>query len=393
MILGFSSCTSLGLRLGEIAATYASGLLSAAEAIVVAYARGRAVSRNTRKGAMIAVGAGREAIGPWLEDLGSLTIACYNSPESLTISGDPNEVQSLKERLDSQSIFARLLHTDGNAYHSTHMKALGERYEGELAHMLSQLSPTDRIPGYDQRDFFSTVYADLTKKLPDARYWRRNLESPVRFSQGLSKLAETVHLHYLIEIGPHSALQGPIRQVGQSLKASKLPPYLATLLRKKDGVENVLSTAGALFVNGHDVNLLRLNSMEDYDSLTNTVSGGRIGKLIVDLPKYQWQYNRMFYFENRWTREFRLRTHPRHDLLGSRSPGGNRNEPVWRNVLKTTNVPWLQDHKVSPPAYHQSHSCQHAYECLDRNERGVSDDWLSCYSRGSCVASCRGPCD
>ena len=391
MILGLSSCTSLSLRLGEIAATYASGLLSAAEAIVVAYARGRAVSRNTRKGAMLAVGAGREAIGPWLDDLDSLTIACYNSPESLTISGDLNEVQRLKERLDSQSIFARLLHTNGNAYHSTHMKALGERYEGELAHMLSQLSPTDRIPGYDQRDFFSTVYADLTKKLPDARYWRRNLESPVRFSQGLSKLAETVNLHYLIEIGPHSALQGPIRQVGQSLKASKLPPYLATLLRKKDGVENVLSTAGALFANGHDVNLLRLNSMEDYDSLTNTVSGGRVGKLIVDLPKYQWQYNRNFYFENRWTREFRLRTHPRHDLLGSRIPGGNRNEPVWRNVLKTTNVPWLQDHKVRPPAYHQSHSCQHAYECLDRNERGVPDDWLSCYSRGSCVASCRGP--
>ncbi|KAK3945065.1 hypothetical protein QBC46DRAFT_455714 [Diplogelasinospora grovesii] len=341
---------SIGHSSGEIAATYASGLLSAAEAIVVAYARGRAVSRNTRKGAMIAVGAGEEAIGPRLKDLASLTIACYNSPESLTISGDPHEVRSLKERLDSESIFARVLHTDGNAYHSPHMKALGGRYEEELTHMLSQLSPTDRIPGYDQTDFFSTVYADLTKKRPDARYWRQNLESPVRFSQGLSKLAETVPLDYLIEIGPHSALQGPIRQVGQALKAGRLPPYLATLVRKKDGVENVLSTAGALFANGHDVDLLRVNSIEDYDGLTNTVSVGRIGKTIVDLPKYQWQYNRMFYFENRWTREFRLRTHPRHDLLGSRIPGGNRNEPMWRNVLKQKNVPWLQDHKIGTNA-------------------------------------------
>lgn len=353
-----SNLNSQSRESGEIAATYASGLLSAAEAIVVAYARGRAVSGNTTEGAMIAVGAGQEAISPWLKGLASLTVACYNSPESLTISGDSSEVQDLKIRLDSQGIFARVLHTDGNAYHSTHMKAIGKSYEEGLTQMLSQLSKTDQVMRNDQTNFVSTVHADFMKITPDARYWRRNLESPVRFSQGLTKLTEVISLDFLIEIGPHSALQGPIRQVGQALGAIKFPLYLATLLRNKDGVENVLSTAGALFANGHDLDLLRVNQTEDYDSITNTVTVGRTGKTIVDLPKYQWQYNRMFYFENRWTREFRLRTHPRHDLLGSRIPGGNRNEPMWRNVLKGKNVPWLQDHKVSPFNCYQSHSCQ-----------------------------------
>lgn len=308
---------------------------------------------------MMAVAARMEVINPWLEDLEDLTIACYNSPESLTISGDVNNVHRLKERLDSQGIFARILHTGGNAYHSAHMKPLGELYEQELAMMLSQLSPLDRISGNQQGTFVSTVDGNITRKSPDARYWRRNLESPVRFSQGLSKLAEAVELDYVLEIGPHSALQGPIRQVGHALKISKLPPYLATLLRNKDGVENVLSTAGTLFANGHNVNLQYVNSLEDYNGLANTTAKGRVGKTIVDLPKYHWQYNRTFYFENRWTREFRLRTHPRHDLLGSKIPGGNRNEPGWRNVLKSRNVPWLRDHKVTCRTYYQSCLCQH----------------------------------
>jgi acyl transferase domain-containing protein len=334
------------MTLGEIAAAYASGLLSAAEAIVIAYARGRAVSRNIKKGAMVAVGAGTKVLNPLLNNFPSLTIACYNSPESLTISGDQNEIQSLKEILDSRSVFARVLRTDGNAYHSHHMKVLGKHYEEELDNMLSQLSPVDKYPKNDHIDFLSTVYSDFMRKTPDSRYWRLNLESSVRFSQGLSKIAETVTLDYLIEIGPHSALQGPIRQIGQDLKAKKLPPYLSTLLRKRSGAESILSTAGALFANGHDVDLLRINAIEDYDPVTNSVFDGQFGNTIVDLPKYQWQYNRLFYFENRWTREFRLRSHPRHDLLGSRNPGGNKNEPAWRNVLKQKNVPWLQDHKV-----------------------------------------------
>ncbi|KAG9239274.1 hypothetical protein BJ875DRAFT_525239 [Amylocarpus encephaloides] len=323
---------SIGHSSGQIAATYASGFISAAEAIVVAYARGRAVSRNTMKGTMIAVGAGNDLLDPLLTDLKSLTIACYNSPESLTISGDPDDVESLKKILDSQSVFARVLQTDGNAYHSQHMKHLGKQYEGELDSLLFQLSPLEKSPENNRTDFISTVTSNFTKNVPDSRYWRQNLESSVRLSQGVMKIAETLPLDFLIEIGPHSALQGPIRQIGKALKERKLPPYLPTLIRKKNGAENVLSTAGVLFANGHDVDLLHVNSIENYDLVTNSVLDRKVGSTIVDLPKYQWQYNRTFYFENRWTREFRLRTHSRHDLLGSRIPGGNRNEPSWRNI-------------------------------------------------------------
>lgn len=371
--------TSIGHSSGEIAATYASGLLSAAEAIVVAYARGRAVSRNSRNGAMMAVGAGADEIAHHLEDLSSLSIACYNSPQSLTISGEADDIASLKERLDADSTFARILHTDGNAYHSSHMKALGESYERELNDMLSQLSPSARTPGYGRTEFWSTVLGDLhlSKENPDARYWRRNLESPVRFSQGLSKLLEARQLDYIVEIGPHSALQGPIRQIGQAIKTDKLTPYVTALVRNKDGVESALSAVGSLFANGHDVDLLRVNAQEAYDPATDTVSIKSTGRTIVDLPKYQWQYNRLFFFENRWTREFRLRSHARHDLLGSIIPGGNRNEPMWRNVLKSKHVPWLQHHKIGtnsvfPTTGYLGMAVEAALQTAERQDLGLS---------------------
>ncbi|KAM7205885.1 hypothetical protein V8F33_000715 [Rhypophila sp. PSN 637] len=376
---------SIGHSSGEIAATYASGLLSAAEAIVVAYARGRAVSRNTSKGAMIAVGAGPDAIAHHLEELSSLSIACYNSPQSVTISGEADHVAELKVRLDADSTFARILHTGGNAYHSSHMKALGGSYQQEVNDMLSQLSPSERILVYGRSEFWSTVSGDIhkSKENPDARYWRGNLESPVRFSQCLTKLLEARQLDCLVELGPHSALQGPIRQIGQAIKTDKLTPYISALIRNKDGVESALSAAGNLFANGHDVDLLRINATEAYNAATDTVSIKSIGRTIVDLPKYQWQYNRLFFFENRWTREFRLRSHPRHDLLGSVIPGGNRNEPMWRNVLKSKHVPWLQHHRIGtnsvfPTTGYLGMAAEAALQTAELNGLGLSS--IKCFS-------------
>ena len=39
--------------------------------------------------------------------------------------------------------------------------------------------------------------------------------------------------------------------------------------------------------------------------------------------------------------------HPRHDVLGSRLPGGNKNVPTWRNILRYKDVDWLGHHRVS----------------------------------------------
>lgn len=335
---------------GEIAAAYASGRMTAAESIIVAYARGRAMCRNMKKGSMLAVGVGAKKITPFLDSNSSVTIACYNSPESVTMSGDADDILRLQKTLEAKGIFARVMQTNGNAYHSAHMKALGETYKEDFNRMLFDLASKVGEVELPLVDFVSSVYGSFyTRRSIDTLHWRANLEEPVFFHQAVTKIVTTIPVDLFVEIGPHAALQGPIRQIAKSTPDVKFPEYVPTLIRGKDGVESVLRTAGALWARGYKVDFESVNTVSVFDRETNSLLEKQVGNVIVDLPKYQWQYGELNYFENRWTREWRLRTHPRHDLLGSRQPGGNQNEPTWRNILTQKGLPWLQDHRVCIP--------------------------------------------
>ena len=91
-------------------------------------------------GAMVAAGLDSEQGRSLLKDYGTISIACYNSPESITLSGNDDEILALKNVLEARGIFARTLATDGKAYHSHHMRPLGASYQEELSAMLSQAS-------------------------------------------------------------------------------------------------------------------------------------------------------------------------------------------------------------------------------------------------------------
>lgn len=70
------------------------------------------------KGAMMAVGGSKEEIAPLIADLTAreVRIACFNSPTSLTISGDEPAIDELGALLEKKSIFNRKLQVD-MAYH------------------------------------------------------------------------------------------------------------------------------------------------------------------------------------------------------------------------------------------------------------------------------------
>lgn len=324
---------------GEIAAGYAAGLITQEDAIIAAYLRGKAVAQNTAQGAMLAVGLGAEEAESYLSQYKSeIVVACHNSGESVTLSGDLESLKSIRDTLDANKKFARLLVTGGNAYHSHHMKAVGQAYEETLTKQSSQKPHrTDQAA-----KFFSSVLGhEMVSGVLRAAYWRQNLESPVLFQQAVSALVTTSPVDIFVEIGPHSALQGPLRQISKSI-SSRFPEYFSAMVRKNDNGVDLLTLAGNLFSKGYPVNLALVNANSCPAS-----SCGSIPKVITDLPHYQWQYSDVLIHENRFTREWRLRMHPRHDILGSRIPGGVKNEPVWRNILRSKDLVWLSDHRVS----------------------------------------------
>lgn len=324
--IGILPSAVIGHSSGEIAAAYASGAITADEAIVIAYYRGRCALRSTRTGAMAAVGMGRAEATLYLED--GVVIACDNSPNSITLSGNREALDTVIEQMkfDDQDLFVRLLKTDGMAYHSHHMLELGSEYEQHLQPLINSQAPA--IP------FFSSVTGVFTPTaVLGAEYWRQNLESPVKFFPAVKALINSQQAadHLCLEIGPHSALAGPLRQIFKMTASKGHLTYLPTLIRGKSSLESILETCGQLYLQTVDIDIKPLNPG---------------AKVLTDLPLYPWKHDVSHWVENRALKEWRTRRFAPHELLGSRILEGNDFEPTWRNMLSLKNALWLRDHKV-----------------------------------------------
>ncbi|KAI5460632.1 putative polyketide synthase [Mariannaea sp. PMI_226] len=328
----------IGHSSGEIAAAYAAGAISQEVAMRVSYHRSFLAElsreRTTQPGAMMAVGLGEEDARRYIEEIktGSITVACINSPSSTTLSGDATAISDLKRVLDAKDVFARLLKVD-TAYHSHHMRAVGLDYEHQLEGIVTKSTdPTIR--------YFSTVTGK--KKLDGfgSSYWVQNLVSPVRFSDSLQNLyGEKSQMPLnLIEIGPHQALSGPIRQTLTSLNDGRPHAYIPTLLRGEDSVKCLMETASSLFRSGCDIDLGAAASLSTPSSSRSAV--------LRDLPSYHWNHTTTYWTESRLSREHRCRKHAPHDLLGSRVLESPDNQPSWRILLSAERLPWLKDHVV-----------------------------------------------
>ena len=106
--------------------------------------------------------------------------------------------------------------------------------------------------------------------------------------------------------------------------------------------------AGELWLRNYPLKMDRVTVQED------ALPSGKLhlakGKILVDLPRYQWNYAKNLWAEPRQSQEHRAVLHARHDILGARMPGGSRVEPIWRNALRIRDVPWLLGHSLGGEA-------------------------------------------
>ena len=335
----------IGHSSGEIAAAFAAGHIDSDEAIVSAYYRGFVVVMSKLQGTMMATGLPPEAANEAIKDLKSssqIRVACINSPENVTISGDSDAIDSLYANLHSEGVFVRKLKTDSRAYHSHHMAAIGDEYEALLSDALRKL-PTRQHKKFSTARFVSSVTNEelVSNQTRSATYWRSNLESPVRFSSAVETLVED-QKYFLLELGPHGALELPIRQTTARLDNMSLP-YAAALTRGKDSVITTLGLVGKLWNAGYDVAFDQVNRVPEPVGTSNYTQP----KMLVTLPKYHWTYDQALWNESRVSTEFRNRKYKRHDLLGSAVSGGSGLTMAWRNVLKSSDLSWLSGHKLS----------------------------------------------
>ncbi|POS68800.1 polyketide synthase [Diaporthe helianthi] len=308
----------VGHSSGEIACAYAAGVLSARDAMVVAYYRGLhsglAGSPSGQPGAMMAVATTAEDA----EDIcslpqfsGRLCVAARNSLESVTLSGDADAIQEAKIVFADEDKFARELRVD-KAYHSHHMMPCSEPYYQSLRNAgVHARTPSETCKWFSSVHDGALVADNVAKGPLSGQYWCDNLTSQVKFA---------------------SALQAAV-------EASSTGAYVV--------LENCRTTftsaLGELWKNGAEA-MVSCTSLEQ--KLAEATGGFYHPKLATDLPAYQWDHDRVFWHESRRSKLLRNRSEPGHSLLGTLSPDSTDSDLLWHNVIKMSTLPWLHGHAV-----------------------------------------------
>ena len=350
----------VGHSSGEIAAAYSIGAISAKSAMKISYFRGvvaaSLANSSSEPVTMMSVGLSQEDIQPYIEDLGTnfghsgLSIACINSPRNVTVSGDAKQINSLKSLLDQKEIFARRLLVDV-AYHSPFMQQVADLYKGQI----------QGIEIGETASKSTTMISSLTGRKVTAEelrlpeYWVSNLVSPVRFSKALSHLISRspqamrkkldlshrnkISINMLLEIGPHSALQGPIRDMLSELRGGPIITYASVLVRKKSALLSTLNAIGEMKCMGFNIDLTNVHQ---------PMTIGREQRMTLpDLPEYRFDHSRQYWYESRISKRFRTHQQCKLDLLGKPVPDWNELEPRWRNHLRVSEMPWMEDHVIN----------------------------------------------
>ncbi|KAH8730005.1 hypothetical protein GQ44DRAFT_673662 [Phaeosphaeriaceae sp. PMI808] len=341
--LGIRPSAVVGHSSGEIAAAYCAGAISRASAFKLAYYRG-IIAEEVRKsstGGMMAVSMSEKnaeiIIMETSQGRPRLTVACINSPNSVTISGDSKQLESLAVTLEDRNIFHRRLKVDV-AYHSMELKGGSLMYK----QYVGRLEPGDRdltSPSMVSSVTGAFVDHDI---ICNVDYWVQNMIQPVRFSDAISNLIgaeRALPINFLLEVGPHSTLQGPIKDTLKSQPGNISAAYCSAMMRFKPADKSFLASLGSLW--NHGVNI----DWELFNAISRTTANKP--RALIDLPGYPFDHSCTFWPKGRLGREFRSRRHMKLDLLGKPVLDWNPLEPRWSNFIKLSELPWAADHKIN----------------------------------------------
>ena len=304
---------------------------------------------------MISVGLSEAHVQPYLDQITDesgacrLAIACINSHKNVTLSGDADQIDMLAHKLASEDIFARKLIVEV-AYHSYHMQAIAQDYGLSIRNLEKGSFLSDVI-------MISSVTGQRVdgNELCTSEYWVKNMVSPVQFSSAIRQLCigtaknnrkkldgshkNHPQVNVLLEIGPHAALQGPIRDTLAEIPGAAKFNYIPVLIRRRSSLQCLLDFCGQLHCLGYFFDLSKVNRFNT--QLSNNP------KPLHNLPEYPFDHSHKYWDESRISRRYRLHDQKKLDLLGRPVPDWNPLEAKWRNVIRTSEMSWVADHMVS----------------------------------------------
>jgi len=311
---GVQPAAIVGHSVGEIAAACVAGILSLEEGARIIVLRARLMHECARgEGTMLAVGLTEaDALAVIARHDRTVSIAAFNGPKSLTLSGPRASLEAIHAELDPKGVFARFVRVDHPFHH-----AMMQPAADALAKALADLKPqAETVP------FFSTVSGQRCDGQDcTGPHWGRGIRQAVQFVSAVNAVAD-YGVDVWLEISSHPALSVSIQEC---LTARNLKAPVTPSARREREYESFLDSVLALHRAGVTI---------DFAAMTPS-------RALLALPAYAWDRARWWH-ESSELREGRLGPGGK-GLLDMRLP---RATPTWLTRLDNRHMAYLKDHKV-----------------------------------------------
>ena len=199
---GLTPDVTAGLSLGEYCAISVAGGMAEEDAIRLVRTRG-ILMQNTvpaGEGGMAAIlGLSAEAVEAGIQDISGVTVANYNCPGQIVITGEGKAVEQAAEVLKAAGAKRAVMLNVSGPFHSPMLKKAGEELEKEMEHMtFTEL----QIP------YVTNVTAEYVSDISQTKtLLEEQVASSVRWQESMEKMiAEGVDT--FVEIGPGKTLAG-----------------------------------------------------------------------------------------------------------------------------------------------------------------------------------------
>ena len=234
-----------GHSLGFYAAAHVAGIFSLADAIYLVARRSALFRRlcSTNHSQMLALAATEQQAMDLICSAGSqATIACYNGPTDLVLSGTRQDLTELCKRAKDSGLQAKLLEVPFG-FHSSHVEPAceGMLRAAELIHFAPpKIAITSNVLGrvvqVGERDVFN------------ASYLSEHIRCPVRFASAIDQIMRQRSSTDWVELGPNPICLPMIKAtaIKQQVKVQLLP----AMRRNADNWSTLVHTLGAIWSSG-----------------------------------------------------------------------------------------------------------------------------------------------
>ncbi len=244
-----------GMSMGEIAAAYAAGGISAKDAMLIACHRARLmgegeemIAGTEQEGAMAVVELTREQLTELVaadEALHGVEPAVYAGPGMTTVGGPAPAVDTLVAQLEEEGKFARKLQVKGSG-HTSALDPIMADLAGEIAGIAAQ--PTT-IPVFSSVDRGEVYPAGSV--IHDDQYFLRMTRQPVWFQDATEQALAAGHTT-LVEIAPNPV--GIMGMMNTAFAVGKADAQLLYVLKRKvEEADSIRDLLAKLYVAGMPV--------------------------------------------------------------------------------------------------------------------------------------------